>query len=385
MSYYLIEARDSVLFRDARPFTGNAAARTMEVPWPSSIAGLLRTQSALDNQGKWAGDPQQVRELSVKGPWIAELNDDGSIVEHYLPAPSDCLFFSIPENEQQLHRRQLVLGKAQGHKNARFISDLPQNDKGEFLRPVELFQTSAEHDGKPTRGPRWWKASELTKWLKHPTTDQDIERNDIGIQLPEAEERVHIAIDGNTGTVVDGALFMTRMQRFVLKNNHGAYRRFALVSWADPSYSNETHSQGRPQTGPVMLGGERRMSFANLQGDAQTPPIPLDLGDATTLRVVLLTPALFDEGWRPDKAQLGGGVLIGAAVNRLQPVSGWDYQARGPKPTRYMAPAGSVYWIQFEDKNQAHAWAKKQHFNTISTNDQDRKDGFGLAAIGRGE
>lgn len=383
MSYFVIEARDSVLFRDARPFTANAAARSMEVPWPSTIAGLLRSRSALDADGKWAGDPDKVKQLSVKGPWLAELNDEGTIVEHYFPAPQDCVFFSIADDVSALHRRQLLLGDG----DADSVSDLPESDDADTpqLRPVELHQTSEEHDGKPTPGVRWWKASELAKWLKSPTHAEDLRKNDIGIQLPEAEERVHIGIDKGTRTVTDGALFMTRMQRFVLTSDDGRYRRFALVSWADPEHTNDTHSKGKPKAGPLFIGGERRTSFATAQGDASKPPVPLDIGGATTLRVVLLSPAIFTSGWRPDKKQLGGGALAGAAVGRLQPVSGWDYQARGPKPTRYMAPAGSVYWVKFKKAENAQAWAKEHHFKTISDDAQDRRDGFGLIAIGRGE
>lgn len=50
-----------------------------------------------------------------------------------------------------------------------------------------------------------------------------------------------------------------------------------------------------------------------------------------------------------------------------------------------MAPAGSVYWVEFDDNQAAKAWASAHHFKTISDNEQDQRDGFGLIAIGRGE
>ena len=55
--------------------------------------------------------------------------------------------------------------------------------------------------------------------------------------------------------------------------------------------------------------------------------------------MLLTTPAWFN-GWNPS-----GIEPIAAAVGNGQAVSGWDLAAGGPKPNRFMVPAGSVYFL----------------------------------------
>jgi CRISPR-associated protein Cmr3 len=55
----------------------------------------------------------------------------------------------------------------------------------------------------------------------------------------------------------------------------------------------------------------------------------------------LATPGLFG-GWKlPDTA----GTIVSAAVGNPLAISGWDNARNGPRPTRFAAPAGSVYYI----------------------------------------
>lgn len=98
---------------------------------------------------------------------------------------------------------------------------------------------------------------------------------------------------------------------------------------------------------------------------------------------MLVTPALFQDGWHPQPAQLGGGRLVAAHVGRPLSVSGWDFVRRGPKPSRRMVPAGAIYWVEFDTPDAAAQWAKDHHFRSISDDPQDRRDGFGLIICGR--
>ena len=45
--------------------------------------------------------------------------------------------------------------------------------------------------------------------------------------------------------------------------------------------------------------------------------------------------------------------LAGIAIQRPQVVSGWDLEKRGPKPTRRLAPAGTVIFLNLEGSNDA--------------------------------
>jgi CRISPR-associated protein Cmr3 len=108
--------------------------------------------------------------------------------------------------------------------------------------------------------------------------------------------------------------------------------------------------------------------------------------------VVLITPALFEEGWRPRLAPgtpLGPaeGVtqvrLVAACVGRPLVFSGWDLAKQQPKRTRRAAPAGSVYWLQLSGPPAARcAWIQRAWAQAASDAEEDRRDGFGVAAIG---
>jgi CRISPR-associated protein Cmr3 len=102
--------------------------------------------------------------------------------------------------------------------------------------------------------------------------------------------------------------------------------------------------------------------YAEVEGVAKLPPLPTVLpwgGEGRRVlvstsqpviwpdpppagrRTVLLTsPGLFDPGWRPS-----GLTPRAAAVPAPVVFSGWDMARGGPKPTRFAAPAGSVYYV----------------------------------------
>jgi len=66
-------------------------------------------------------------------------------------------------------------------------------------------------------------------------------------------------------------------------------------------------------------------------------------GEGQKSFLLLITPGFFASGWKPQAIV---GKIVGAAVAEGIPVSGWDLARGGPKPTRFAAPAGSVYFVE---------------------------------------
>jgi CRISPR-associated protein Cmr3 len=101
--------------------------------------------------------------------------------------------------------------------------------------------------------------------------------------------------------------------------------------------------------------------------------------------MVLATPAIFKQCWKPD-LQNGplkdcGLNLIGASLGRWKAVSGWSLAPpRGPKAIRRMVPAGSVYF--FEVKQGDAEKLAVRWLESVSDDEQERCDGFGLAIWG---
>ena len=73
-----------------------------------------------------------------------------------------------------------------------------------------------------------------------------------------------------------------------------------------------------------------------------------------------------------------------AAVGRPLIVSGWDMLAKKPKPSRRLAPAGSVYFVDLSGVDDIEAWVRGRWMKVLpeQPNQQSRCDGYGLAVVG---
>ena len=116
------------------------------------------------------------------------------------------------------------------------------------------------------------------------------------------------------------------------------------------------------------------------------------------LRLFLLTPACFQQGYYPTWLQAEAashGVQIeprAIAIQRPQVVSGWDLvrsnpdrpgRPGSPKPSRRLAPSGTVLFLSLKgNKTAIREWISSTWMQCISDEEQDRTDGFGLAVLG---
>ena len=167
-----------------------------------------------------------------------------------------------------------------------------------------------------------------------------------------------------------------------------ATQRLAL--WLDVERDQSTTYTLQP--GLDSLGGERRLVEWR-QSDLY-PGCPDTLiehiAEKGYCRLILLTPAHFKQGYLPDLArweQKGVNLDLQAAlVQRPHVVSGWDMtKGKGgePKPTRRLAPAGSVFFLKLAGQREAiRAWVKHFWMSCVSDDTQDCNDGFGLAVLG---
>ena len=358
--YYDVEPRDPAVLGDGRSIGVNTATRSLDMPFPSTLAGLVRTRLGSGTSGIF--DAKLIDRLlnqSLRGPLLSRVEPTPEI---FVPAPADAVFFR-QEGSEVLIRRRLrptELGVAE-------FTDL------EGLTPLML---ELAEKAKAAAGPKYWTWAHFMKWLSTPE-EGPVPRG-FGLDGLVHEERVHVAVNSELRTVVDGALFQTdgvRYTRWSESSTGRTLERLALRFHWDGDAIPE---------GPVVLGGERRLSA--IRGTTDTfPSAPKELVEQVTrtrrLRLFLLTPAHFDSGYRPR--QFDGAHLVSCAVGRPAVVSGWDHANGGPKPTRRCAPAGSVYWLELDDVvTNVADWVSRHWFQNVSTAEQDRRDGFGLAVVG---
>ncbi len=374
---WLIEPRDSLIVRDGKPFGADAGNRadSLQFPFPSTITGALRTRAGLarlngDRNGFDASLADELqREISVRGPLLAEINEDSA--DFLFPAPADCIIFQAEEREDV----------------ARLVPLLPIEKQGDFVANLDLHLCglSEFQKGKPhTKAPRFWRRSAFEIWLSEPKA-QEMRLSELGISGLEKDRRTHVVIDRRTKAAQEGGLFETRGLEFIRRQPDGSgHKRYALA--LEVNYGN---FDARIKEGIAPIGGERRLAFWR-KIETPFPPCPEEIKKKILLqkhcRLILLTPAVFEQGFLPTWLQSVHFVSIeikSVAVNRYQVISGWDFKLGKPKGTRRVSPAGTVLYFKLDGSEEAiRNWIEEVWFSCISDDEQDRKDGFGLAALG---
>lgn len=358
MTWYTAAPRDPLMVRDGRPFgLDTDGARSLDFPPPSVLAGMVRTRIGFaDRLDQFQLSVEQALAIEVSGPLLARVGAEGKVEGALFPAPRDCVLF---EALGGWRRHRLRPEEAPG---ANALTSLPGH-----LLPVA--PDRALPANKPASGPAFWTAAALRRWLEEPGESAELLETQQTRPALTHERRVHVAIDPDTLTAEDGKLFQTDGLRFERWTNGGPIERMCLLLRCK-------NDKLRP--GLATLGGERRLTLLEESGFDPTWPAPTL--STRRARVVLLTPALFDEGGVPGA--IAGARVVAAAVGRPLTISGWDMAIGGPKRTRRLAPAGSVYWVELPDGVAQEDWCASVHFGAVSDQLQDRRDGFGLAAVG---
>lgn len=348
---YLLRPHDPLLVRDGRPFTAGGFAQSLPFVMPTTLSGLMRTTAG---QGGDFG-PEQIRrllELELRGPLLC----DPERRTLFFPAPKDAVVFGNEGRDGSPRRLSPACPTPD------ILTDLPED-----LMPLTL---SGEHAGKAfADAPPFWTQEAFYAWLSGKEVGAL-----SGLKLLY-DRRIHVAVNPAEGTAEDGQLFGTSGLDFQCSDGSP----LALLFCSDAQLP----------AGMVPFGGERRLSLLT-PCDWNLPAAPTDvLGDIARTgraRVFLLTPAMFEQGWKPSwllKQAPFDITLKAAAVGRPDVVSGWDFEKGRPKPTRRLAPAGSVYFLELGGtEGERYTWAKELWLSTVSDEAQDRRDGLGLAALG---
>ena len=323
-----LEPVDSLFFRDARPF--EAASRAASgLPMPQTLAGAVRTL-LLERHGiqfdrlaerirrgvpfaqalaEFGSEAVAVAELRLRGPWFT-LED-----EVLVPAPAS------------LRREKRAVENQESDTRRVFRLD-------PLSSPLPGWQPSS-----PGMLPLWrygretveaisdfLKPSGLRRFLNgHTPQADDLVPTSC---LYDFEDRTGIGVDARRNTAAEGMIYGIRM--LALKPNA---RLYAEVSGPAPVLAPLA-------TEPALMkfGGEgRHVIIRAAESGDDWPSVP---PQASQGRIVLLTTPAYFNGWKPPDLK-----PVAAAVDGFQAVSGWDLARGGPKPNRFIVPAGSVYFF----------------------------------------
>lgn len=315
-----IEPVDTLFFRDARPF-GAASRSTSGLPKPQTVVGALRTamlalagidleevaerirsgQTFGDAAAAASGSGAAIGAVRFRGPWFCRGKDI------LFPAPATL-------------RRERHSGTI-----------------------VRLDPLDADLPGwkPPEKGmkPLWRKGRERLETVSGYLTPNSTIRF-LGGGAPDEivpdtdlfafDDRTGIGVDADRAVAADRMIYAVRM--LVLRP--GVHLQTEIVG------PEEALNLFPPAGYLLALGGEGRR--AAVSPDPHHPGLPCSAATGPTDRrlLVLTAPAPLN-GWRPR----GLGILA-AAVPGHDAVSGWDLARGGPKPNRFVVPAGSVYFLR---------------------------------------
>lgn len=363
-----LEPLDTLFFRDGRPFGQGDHARG-GLPTPQTLAGALRTHalrragfSFPPVRGKVERSPRELLlehgaaawavDLEVRGPLVAVADPQGAVARLF-PAPADLRRpKGAAAGEAPVLRR---LDPAPSDPPIPGWTDAARRPLwywgDEALEPVSGFLTEAG----------------ATTWLGGGVpAAQDL----VALEsLIDFETRTGLAIGPRSLTAEEGLLYSVRLLRAredVVLEGPGLRGRagfWAEVRWPGDGPPPEDLLGGRTT---LRWGGESRRVLVHLVDPRPWPEVSLQ--DARVQTRWLLTPAPFAGGpGHPDRDRH----LIAAAVGSVEAISGWDLARHCPKPNRFAAGAGSVFFFE------------PGHEEALLEDAEARAQGYGLELRGK--
>jgi len=391
MSHFLtVSPRDPIIARDGRPFGATQGRRMKSLGWPypSVLAGSLRTLLGKNIEPTFSADTVgALKEIEIAGPLPLVGN------QLYFPAPKDFLLRDEPDRTSFAARPSPI------DREAGEGCDLPESE----LLPVLLPETAGD-DFKPGKVPAFWSARRMREWLLDPTgalfqaPPKDPNSASGFLDSPPKDERMHVVIEPQTGAAKEGLLYMTVGLALDQEDLLAARVECKMAARVECRSDSAFAAALCTLDAFYSFGGERRLARFKSHDLAKAWACPDDvqaaLRESPRVRLVLATPALFKNGWKPawldhrlEGQPPGAGVtlkLVGACLDRWRPISGWSLETGrlGPKAVRRLAPAGSVYFFEVTDKADLSQLAQKLWLRSVCDDDQDQRDGFGLALWG---
>lgn len=389
--YLSISPHDPIIARDGRPFNAGNRMKGLDWPYPSVLAGSLRTMLGKMKDGNFDGDTiVALKNVIVSGP---------------LPFHDRRIYFSKPKDLLVKEENKKRVCHAYAIRPMRWLlndkegCNLPSGDLLPSMLPY-----SVEDEFKPAKIPAFWSMRTMINWLLNakgecfaaPPDPEDVKNRTDFLNLPQKEPRIHVMIDPDLGSSKDSMLFETIGLNLCVKGQDKEIQLAAKLE-AQGEFGNLAARIDSFNT----FGGERRLAKwkADIVQDGWNCPkeIISGLKGKNKVRMVLATPAIFSDGWKPgwangwpkDKAPDNWPIglkfkLVSACTDRWKPISGWCLEKgkQGPKPIRRLVPAGSVYFFEIEGDGDAATLAESFWLRSVCDLKQDRHDGFGLALWG---
>jgi len=393
-----IEPRDVLFFPDARPMYASSVGEGARWPVPqvfhNAILSMLHTMERQTFEHEHhAGEKDKNQNSSFR---FGGLQTVGVFpVLHgklCVPTPADI----------------------QPYDDSGKLTVLEPVEKGMCDLPAPLTKVLTK-PGKPTKQTihPWMYASDLEKYLSGELNDINlIESEDIF----DKEVRPGIGIDAHSGSVEEGKLYLAEYLRLKPDVSLIGFAQCRQRRYKDGIDKDLLASffDGK-RTTPFIFGGQRGVAFLETTRESYCARMREMLPTGKYIKWVLLTPAIFCNGWLPSWIQretgrlLTGDVekpprksgetraewrarfkksevnarLVAACVPKPFAYSGWRVHGgrvgkEGAHPTRLCVPAGAVYYFETEEPEKL---VKYLHGKARSDELAEKGFGFGVCGI----
>lgn len=367
-----IEPNDVLMFRDGRPFSGgdDHFARGACPPPPSTLYGAIRSyilslkwsefesfstsgQNIPDDIMKEIGLPNKPGILTLKHFLLAKKGVAG--VEPFYPMPKDISW------QKSNGKKKMFILSPQELTGINIKTDMPQGLIYMWYPTQEALEQSSG----------FLSSSDMEQYLLGKTQQNYIHQKDIF----DLEERTGIRKNKLARSVEKGGLYSVGYFRF--------QRDTGFIA-------NIEGVQSMPKQGILRLGGDHRSAryVETTWNDIPLEPIKKMVETNKRFKIVLISPAIFSNGWLPGginpqtmEGQIGGVnvKLISACVSRPIGIGGFDMAKKMPKVMKKAVPAGSVYLFEAKEDNITKLF-ETVWLNSIS--DERPQEGFGISLIG---
>lgn len=368
MRYFELTGQDNFFFRDGRTFEkGNdVKARSIFPPLPLVLRGILRTAYFSKHMEYFPcagqeGDPTEqihIKCLLLKCQ-MPTLNSQDNV-----PKYQDAVLVPVPYS--------MYLEKQEDKWVAKLLTVLPANQFSSHPLPQYLAAPDELGEIAEVSGDDYMRLDDLLGLMSNTIESASV------IKLSKVmlkEVKTGITIDAQTGRSAEHMLYQTELLYPYDEHNNPIRILLAVEGVSD-----------KEMCGFVKAGGGGKTAYLKHTDNFLQPFKAIKL-EHPYFAVILLSPAIFGNGWMPGfvneytlVGQIGDAQvkLITAAVGRSVPISGFDVKLRKAKPLYHAAPAGSVYIFEViaGDREAAGAFF---HMKNIS--DKWKEEGLGYAIV----
>ncbi|RLG38061.1 MAG: type III-B CRISPR module-associated protein Cmr3 [Candidatus Alkanophagales archaeon] len=392
---FFVEPLDVLIFRSSRPFVaGEDHVAKPSIANPSTFAGALKTKilasfcsrmgiemGELQRKGDEAGFEEKVKKLCEENKQLREVleivghpcvssipklqlkavffAEDGG--KELLPLPNDV---RVERSGGDLVIRVLEVKEG-------LLEGLFDGKRIEFLAEREVERKRA------AGGASFLRAAALRFYLLREFEKLEFEMLRKMLRKPpyKEERRTGIELERGRKRAEDRKLYTAEFWRF--EGGCG----FTL--WLEDA------GIGIPE-GLLRLGGEGRPAYLRELGRLDFRSWGLDtseilerINEERRLKLYLVTPAIFEAGWKPDVRRIGkmlGGAeleLVSALPGKPVYLGGYDVARNKEKPLRRGVNAGAVYFFKVRGRVE-----EEKVRLPLNVSDYESEAGLGAAFVG---